>query len=307
MKCAFIVSPSYSGSTLLSILLAHHPDLVTLGEFLDNQSRRYRDGEGDFCSCGERLAECPYMADLTRRLAARGMDFSVDYPDTAFRSTDRLADPVLRAYVRSPAFEAVRRLAIMGIPAAKDTVRRIVERNSAVIETILEMDDARVYLDSAKNNNRVLYFHRYAAGMDVKVIWLIRDGRGVTTSIMRHTGVDVATAAARWATTQRSVIRTVGALPDRNVLTMRYEDLCTDPGRWLPETCRFLDLDPAQLPESFSADGLHLTGNNMRLNGLGEIRIDERWREALSAEDLEKFEMVGGQLNRELGYEAIGG
>ena len=306
MQCAFIVSPSYSGSTLLSILLAHHPDLVTLGEFLDNQSRRFRDGEGDFCSCGVRLVACPYMADLTRRLADKGMEFSVDFPDTAFRCDDRLADPVLRAYVRSPMFEAMRRLAIAGIPAARDTVRRIAERNNTIISTILEMEEARVYLDSAKNNNRVLYFDRYADAMEVKVIWLIRDGRGVTTSIMRHTNVDVETAAARWDATQRSVIRTVRTLPAGNVLTLRYEDLCTEPDKRLSETCRFLDLDPSRLPDAYSAEGLHLTGNNMRLKGLGEIKIDERWRETLTTEDLAVFETVGGRLNRELGYAANG-
>ena len=109
MNCAFIISPSYSGSTLLSMLLAHHPRLSTLGEFLDNKERRFRDGEGDYCSCGEKLAECPFMADLAASVHAKGVDFSVDFPDTAFISEDQLAKPVLRAYIRSPLFETARR------------------------------------------------------------------------------------------------------------------------------------------------------------------------------------------------------
>ncbi len=302
MKCAFIVSPSYSGSTLLSILLAHHPKLITLGEYLDNKVRRYREGEGDYCSCGEKLTECPFMADLSSSVQKKGIDFSVDYPDTAFISDDKLAAPVLRAYIRNPLFELVRRVAISALPAARDTIKRVVNRNSIVIGTMLEKAGASVYLDSAKNNNRVIYFDRYAKDMDVKVIWLIRDGRGITNSIIRHTGNDVATSAKWWAVTQRSVIQTTRYLPAENVLTMKYEDLCENPQKWLSESCRFLGLDPTLMPESFSADGLHLTGNNMRLKGLAEIKPDEKWKAALSKDDLAVFEKIGGKLNRELGY-----
>lgn len=302
MKCAFIISPSYSGSTLLSILLAHHPRLITLGEFLDNKVRRFREGDGDFCSCGEKLAECPFFAGLSADLGQKGIDFSVDYPDTAFISEDKIAGRVLRAYIRSPLFEGVRRASIAALPTARNTIKRIVKRNSVVIGSMLEKAGATVYLDSAKNNNRVIYFDRYAEDIDVKVIWLIRDGRGVTNSIRRHSGNDIATCAKWWAITQRSVIRTTRMLPPENVLTMKYEDLCLDPRTWLSKACRFLGLDPSLLPESYSADGLHLTGNNMRLNGLGEIRPDEKWKAALREDDLSVFEKIGGRLNHELGY-----
>ncbi len=302
MNCAFIISPSYSGSTLLSMLLAHHPRLSTLGEFLDNQERRFRDGEGDYCSCGEKLAECPFMADLAASVHAKGIDFSVDFPDTAFIGADKLSKPVLRAYIRSPLFETARRVAIAALPGARDTIKRVVKRNSAVIGTLLEKAGASVYLDSAKNNNRVLFFDRYAEDIDVKTIWLIRDGRGVTNSIMRHSGHDVATSAKWWSITQESVIRTTKYLPAGNIMTLRYEDLCNHPQEWLSKACQFLGLDPSLLPESYGASGLHLTGNNMRLKGLGEIKPDEKWRATLTAADLAIFEKIGGRLNRELGY-----
>ncbi|MDX9981899.1 MAG: sulfotransferase, partial [Lentisphaeria bacterium] len=161
---------------------------------------------------------------------------------------------------------------------------------------------AAVYLDSAKNNNRVLYFHRYAPEMEVKVIWLIRDGRGVVTSIMRHTGRDLTTAIAQWRTTQHSVMRTVRSLPESKVLKLYYEDLCTRPAEVMERTCRFLGLDPALMPERFGDLTLHLTGNNMRLQGLSEIRIDTRWQQTLTEADLRVFARDGGSLNRNLGY-----
>ena len=302
MQCAFIVSPSFSGSTLLSILLAHHPRLATLGEFLDNHVRRYREGEGDFCSCGERLGSCPYMLELAEQVQAKGIDFTVDFPDTAFWGGSGLRQRILRAYVRGPAFETARHLAITLVPPYRKHVARIIARNAAAIGAVLERENASVYLDSAKNNNRVVYFHRYAPQMDVRVIWLVRDGRGVVTSIMRHTGCDLSTAIARWKTTQASVMRTVGILPARQVLKLHYEDLCTRPAEVLERTCRFLGLDPALMPGRYGDATLHLTGNNMRLNGLDEIRVDTRWQRTLSAADLRIFANDGGGLNETLGY-----
>ncbi len=302
IQCAFIVSPSYSGSTLLSMLLAHHPRLATLGEFLDNKVRGFREGEGDYCSCGARLVDCPYMAELSRQLLAKGIEFSVDYPDTAFQCSTGISARLLRASVRGPIFETVRRWAIPLFPASRRTLRRVVQRNTAVIRTILEMGTADVYLDSAKNNNRVLFFDRYAPQIDVKVIWLIRDGRGVVTSIMRHADCGIELATKKWVTTQKSVINTVRFMPSSKVLTMRYEDLCTKPEESLAKACRFLALDPAGLPEQYGDKELHLTGNNMRLNGLKEIKIDLRWKKSLSASDLRYFNANAGQLNREIGY-----
>ena len=302
-KCAFIISPSYSGSTLLSMLLAHHPGLVTLGEFLDNRERRHRDGEGNFCSCGQELTVCPYLSELTRKLQAKGMDFSVDFPDTAFNSADDFTDRVLRAHVRAPWFEFVRRMAIALLPQVRGTIKHVVERNSLLLATLLEQEGADVYLDSAKNNNRVLFFDRYAPDIDVKVIWLIRDGRGVVSSIMRHYGKDLKAAVEYWVHEQTIVARAAEMIPTDQLLTMHYEDLCNDPATWLNRSCEFLGLDPARLPETYGDKELHLTGNNMRLKGIGEIRLDEKWKAKFSEADLDIFASIGGPLNKQLGYE----
>lgn len=284
------------------MLLAHHPKLVTLGEFLNTRERGSRIKDGDFCSCGKELPSCPYMNDLVTRVKSRGLEFSIDFPDLAFRSADTLTDRVLRTYVRAPWFESLRRMAIASVPKIRKSVDRIVQRNAIVIEEILRGEDADIFLDSAKNNTRVLYFDGYAPEIEVKVIWLVRDGRGVVNSIKKHYQIDFEPALKVWKQTQTSVIKSASMLNPGQVFRLHYEDLCREPDKYLPEICRFLGLDPSLLPESFGDQEVHLTGNNMRLNGLGEIRLDEKWRTALPKEELELFEELGGALNRELGY-----
>ena len=55
----------------------------------------------------------------------------------------------------------------------------------------------------------------------------------------------------------------------------------------------------ARLPRSFEH---HVIGNGMRLDTTSEIRLDERWRTALTPADLAVFEAEAGALNRQLGY-----
>jgi len=51
-----------------------------------------------------------------------------------------------------------------------------------------------------------------------------------------------------------------------------------------------------------SAESHIANGNRMRFVQSSEIKLDERWREQLSAPMLRFFERHAGELNRELGY-----
>ena len=242
------------------------------------------------------------MIGLEKDLIEQGMDFSINYPDLSFRCSNSIADAILKPCIRPPWFETIRASGIALVPMARRELRRTIDRNRTVIATILRRADATTYLDSAKNNNRVLYFHRYASDIAVKAIWLKRDGRGICNSIMTHYSVGMERAIQRWSVAQDSIYNTLKHIPSANVLTMFYEDLCADPHAKLGEACRFLNLDVELMPDEFRADGLHLTGNNMRLKGLSEIRQDTKWRDKLTSADLELFARKGGALNRQLGY-----
>ena len=56
IPCLYVASPSYSGSTLLTMLLAEHPEVATIGEMKGGQEdlSSYR------CSCGALFAACPF-------------------------------------------------------------------------------------------------------------------------------------------------------------------------------------------------------------------------------------------------------
>ena len=115
----YIMSPSYSGSTLLTMLLAQHPQIASIGELkatamgpMDNYQ----------CSCGEPLLQCGFWRELTSRLTARGLPFSLDRFGTHFASSNPVFNRVLGAQLRGPRFERSRRMLLRHWPGLRPRI-----------------------------------------------------------------------------------------------------------------------------------------------------------------------------------------
>ena len=67
---------------------------------------------------------------------------------------------------------------------------------------------------------------------------------------------------------------------------------------------RFLGLAPSTLVCDFRAAEHHVVGNGMWLDTTSLIRFDERWRQALTEDDLRAFQAVAENLNQAYGYAA---
>ena len=82
---------------------------------------------------------------------------------------------------------------------------------------------------------------------------------------------------------------------------MRYEALCADASAALRPALECIGVDPAA-PIALKGSAHHVVGNGMRLDSTREIRLDERWKTALTADDLAAFDAVAGDYNRKMGY-----
>jgi hypothetical protein len=95
-------------------------------------------------------------------------------------------------------------------------------------------------------------------------------------------------------------------VPAEHKMVLRYEDFATDPALHARRLCDWLGIEFA--PEMLDLGGgrtPHSAGGNPSRFSLsrGIGPPDERWRSALSAEQLGQFERIAGALNRDLGYE----
>ena len=188
------------------------------------------------------------------------------------------------------------------MPACRRAWRAILELNRHLVAVIKQLEGAPVFLDGSKDPIR-LGFLLAGGGGDIKVIHLVRDGRGTANSYMGHYGVPLREAAREWRRTQAECERLNARLRPGALLRMDYDALCADPDAVLKRAFEFIGIGPDLATRDFLSVEHHVLGNPMRLRSSSEIVRDDRWKTALSAEDLRVFESIAGDLNRRYGYE----
>ena len=191
---------------------------------------------------------------------------------------------------------------LQSLPGCRRRLHEVLERNRQIINVICNLQRGRVFLDGSKDPIRLKLFY-LANYWNLKVIYLIRDGRGATNSYMRHYNVPMETAAKEWRFVHQESDTIAQELRNDKCITIHYEDLCGKPEETMARVYDFLGLNTDFDDLQFRSSEHHILGNQMRLKSTGEIRLDERWRSALSKEDLRVFGQVAGKMNRQYGYE----
>ena len=298
-KLGFIMAASHSGSTLLAMLLGSHPQATTIGDTGGTFHRRdpeYR------CSCGCRANECPFWLNIRDQMARRGFDLDITDFGTRFRyAENRFINRALHAEYRGLVLETVRDL-VLGLSAGWQRQFQIIaERNVALVETVNRITNSQILIDSSKHPLR-LKFLLQIPELEVKVIHLVRDGRGVAHTYINDNGLSVEKSAFEWRLAIRAEEKLLARL-DRDVWRrIRYEDLCSDPQAELEKLCVFLNLDPSLVNTDFRSAGLHVFGNKMRLSSEQAVRLDNQWRREFTDSQISTIERLTGSQLRKYGY-----
>ena len=317
-RLVYILAASHSGSTLLAQLLGSHPEISTVGEL---KATSLGDLERYRCSCGAFIRQCPFWALVRDRMRSHGIDFDITRAGTDIRTgATPYVQRLLRPLHRGPAFEAVRDLALALSPGWRAARPRIVARTAALAASICEVTGKRMVVDSSKIGLRLKYLLRTPA-LDIRVIRLIRDGRGVALAYVDPfsfadakdpslrgggTGADrdaerlsMTDAAREWRRSNEEAEAVLSRLHPSRWTEARYEELCTKPRETLTRLFSFLGVADQDID---TRQERHVVGNGMRLDWQGDINLDERWRTELNPELLPAFAAAAGDLNRRYGY-----
>jgi Sulfotransferase family len=317
-RLVYLLAASHSGSTLLAQLLGSHPELGTVGEL---KATSLGDPDRYRCSCGAFIKQCPFWGRVRESMARRGLDFDITRAETDIRTgATPYVHRLLRPLHRGPAFEALRDAALALSPAWRATLPKIQARSAALAASICEVTGKPLVVDSSKIGLRLKYLLR-TPGLDVRVIRLIRDGRGVAltyvdparfadakTPSLRGggTGADreaeklsMAGAAREWRRSNEEAEAVLSGLDRSRWTQARYEDLCANPKETLSRLFSFLGVADLEID---TKQERHVVGNGMRLDWQGDIRLDESWRKELGPEQLRDFDAQAGELNRRYGY-----
>ncbi len=310
-QVVYIASAPYSGSTLLDLLLGQQPGCLSLGEvhrlgmppFVRVRSF------GNRCSCRARLHECEHWEGLRRQMAgAVGVP-----PETDWSAWGITPESAYRASMRA----RFARWALAALPVRQEWLRQALWQQGLFLEHREAADNswrffghvaaasgAATLIDSTKTATRLFALWR-AQPEHLRVIHLVRDGRGVSHSHMKRTHGTIADGVRFWEKQSKPLLLVLRHIDPARRYLCRYEDLCNSPVQTLQRLCDFLSLDlqadrvalPTSLPHL-------IPGNPMSSRGDSAIRLNEQWKTQLSASDLSYFDRYGAWLNELFGYGA---
>lgn len=298
----YIVSPPFSGSTLLTYLLASHPAIGTIGERKKYYAKMLsaRSKGSQECSCGLPFTDCPFWSRVQQRMSEGVADELIEFDFSAFHfSKNSLANRVLK------------RLFWKKYVAGSDSglgrwldrrFSQVVDTNRKLIEVILEISQSTVFLDSSKGFKHA-YFLRTNPLLTVYPVLLFRDGRGQTFSTIRRGYAEgMRDAASKWKANIDQIDEMSSKWFERGIIKLNYENVCADPLQAVNRVFSMCGLNPVEEEPKLFTQSEHIMGNPMRLAAHTKIVDRQEWRKQLTRQDLETFDRIAGITNRRLGY-----
>lgn len=296
-----VQTTSYSGATLLAFLLNAHPEIASIGEMSGLIASE--DPETYLCSCGRKIKSCPFWAAVQGAMQARGLPFETAHFDTEMAEA---GPPLLRlaraGTFRNRALDGMREALVRSLPGEARRLRQRIARNVALMEAVLEVTGKRVFVDTSKDHLRAPVLARMTA-LDVRYLHLVRDPRGVIASRLRRGApLDARQAARQWVRLHERIEWMAQSLAPDKVLRVRYEDVCRSPQATMRRLYAFCGVTRKLDVTDPATAGHHIIGNPMRLDNYAAIRVDERWRERLTAQETRDILDVAGERASRYGY-----
>lgn len=246
VRVVYLIGAGHCGSTLLDICLDAHPQVMGLGEITTLDPGNPAPADDPAWS---------RAAELFRAREGRAIE------------TVRFAPPERRVTTL-----------LTNTPPSREWQ----EENLAALRALADGSGTACLADSSKEWQRLLALAN-TPGVDLRVIHIVRDARGVINSYRRKYG--------SWRHGYRRLMKIdlsalflqARRIPQARWHRVRYEDLAARPEETLRGVSAFLDLpfDPMMLapdPKGYSGIG----GNRMRNRRFEGFSLDDGWRRKLS-------------------------
>lgn len=287
IRVIYISGAGRSGSTLLARMLGQIPGLVSIGELRHFLARGYMRGPEDVrCGCGKPFSECPLWTEVRQLMGQTGWDVTTMDVAGLTRSVDRI--------------RYVARLLLPLRPARFEArYRKFMRFLTDTYRSIAAAGGGSIVVDASKDLS-LLYLLALEPAVDLSVLHLVRDSRGVAHSWTRlrrkpeFTDKDAFMekqnpiySAIDWDV-RNAAAEMVRLWSDRYV-RVRYEDLVSMPRETLGRILKCLEVEGS--PDFLNGRALtfdricHISAGNPNRFQRGEIelRLDTAWRDEMPA------------------------
>jgi hypothetical protein len=305
VKVLYIGGLGRSGSTLLDRMLGQIPGYFSAGEVRDLWQRGLR--ENALCGCGIPFRECEVWTQVGKE-AFGGWD-QIDPAEV--QSLGRAVD-------RHGLIPLI--LAPRAWPPFRSKLDRYARFLAPLYRAINEVAGSRVVVDSSKAPSTAFLLRR-VPGLDLRLIHLVRDSRGVayswTKRVVRPDMLNrdaemhrypPTRMALRWLS-RNGMMELLGRLGHAEI-RVTYEELVSAPRVQLERI--LIGLGEPVLPGAldFISDGQidlrpnhTVMGNPIRMEtGPVRLRIDEQWRTSMDPRQVGMVTFLTRPLLRRYGY-----
>lgn len=278
----YIVGVGRSGSTLLERMLGAVPGSVNAGELNAIFSRVATQDQR--CGCGEPFSVCPFWTEVGEH---------------AFGGWSAVTERMAHLQPRVVRQRHVPRMLTGSGAAYQRELAEYLDVHERLYRSVSAVSGAEVVVDASKSTAQ-LFALRRIEGLDLRVINLVRDSRGVASSwsktgIRKPQSTDGAMMgtysphriAVLWTALQLESSLLGAASP--YATRVRYEDLVSTPRRTLEQALRNVGMPPGEGAldhvgeRSVTLGPSHgVAGSRTRFTaGRVDLAVDDAWRSSL--------------------------
>ncbi|MGK0390608.1 MAG: hypothetical protein ACI94Y_003366 [Maribacter sp.] len=262
-KIYFIVGLQRSGTTLLSVLLGQHPDIL-----MENNAIGFR-----IITCFKNLYTLlPHNIGIDEN---EFLEWLIENDEKG-----RLAE--LLDYKNI---------------AEYSNIRKLVEGS---IYKKLEQNNKKVWGDKSPNLQHFMGDLMLLIP-NAKIIHIVRDGRSNAYSMSRRSYKNLSLCAQKWVDGNIFGIVNQHILGKDNYQLVQYENLLLQPEKELQSICDFLDIPFTTEMLDLSNQEIAEDKKYVK-SSLIQSKIDD-WKRALSKKETEQIEKIQGPLLKKMGYE----
>lgn len=305
VSVVYIVGSGRSGTTLMDTILGSHPKLYGAGELALLSVNEFF--HQIYCPCQNRVDECPFWLKVIENWFQR----------TGLK--DLKGHNEFRRQFEGPQMRGFTRLMREKLVRTKDFTE-YTRQTTELYRAIREVTGRTMIVDSSAIPMRALSLSMMR-DIDLRVIHIIRDARGVAWSLKKglqadpKAGIGVSeTPRPVWRSSLTWIAYNLLAswvcrqLPASRVHFCRYEDLSTNSEPVLRKFGEFLQCDFEDIIQQIKSGGAlkvgcSFAGNRMRMKGEVRLRLDTDWTQMLSPKEKQTVLRMCGWLMRQYGYQ----
>jgi hypothetical protein len=293
MNNVALLSTSYSGSTLVSMLVCSHPNVIGFGDTYNYQFVRLSDTS---CTCGARPSvSCPARIRIENQLIAEGDRFrwltSNPTPIPEFLASNRNAAEIFRKerwiqfYRQLP--KALRVKLLSGY----------YRQNTRFFEALKILEGKTHYFDGCKSLVRVELLKTIFP--DMKIVHLIKNPKAYLHSFLRRENQDYRKIVDGWVRYHTDSKNLGSVLGPESYMLVTFEELTKMPEDCLKTIYRFMGLPERQEPFDQWVDlkSVHVVGSRSK-NVFKQVEEKvPKWKSELGIEQIKyinrKVEAIG--------------